>query len=103
VVGNTGDKGRLTVTTRRDGGDAVVVVEDTGGGIPEHVREHIFEPFFTTKDVGQGTGQGLAIARSVIVDNHRGSLTFESQPGLGTTFVLRMPIAGSVVSVARAA
>jgi signal transduction histidine kinase len=95
VVGTSGDKGRLTIKTSCDGADAVVAISDTGGGIPEHVREHIFEPFFTTKAVGKGTGQGLAIAHSVIVDKHHGSLTFESTPGQGTTFMIRIPIAGS--------
>ncbi len=52
----------------------------------------IFEPFFTTKGVGKGTGQGLAIARSVIVDKHRGTITFETEPGKGTTFIVRLPL-----------
>ncbi len=95
VVGTSGQKGRLTVKTWREGGDALVSIGDTGGGIPDHVREHIFEPFFTTKAVGKGTGQGLAIAHAVIVDKHHGSLTFESTPSEGTTFVIRIPIAGA--------
>jgi signal transduction histidine kinase len=69
---------------------------DTGTGIPEDVRGHIFDPFFTTKPVGRGSGQGLAIARSVIVDKHRGQLDFETEVGKGTTFVIRLPIDGPV-------
>ena len=83
------------VTTRRDGEFAVITIADTGAGIPADVRERIFEPFFTTKGVGRGTGQGLAISRSVIMEKHRGALTFDSEVGKGTTFVIRLPIDGA--------
>lgn len=82
------------MTTSRDGDDAVISIADTGGGIPDTVRAHVFDPFFTTKDVGRGTGQGLAIAHSVVVDKHHGTLTFETVVGRGTTFIVRVPIAG---------
>lgn len=95
VVGTTGNLGRLTVKTWCDGPDAVIAIGDSGTGIPDHIRDHVFEPFFTTKAVGKGTGQGLAIAHAVIVDKHGGSLTFESRPGEGTTFLIRIPIAGA--------
>jgi signal transduction histidine kinase len=73
-------------------GDAVwIAISDTGSGIPEQVRPKIFEPFFTTKEVGRGTGQGLAIARSV-VEKHRGDIWFETMVGEGTTFHLRLPV-----------
>ena len=55
------------------------------------VRTKIFDPFFTTKEIGKGTGQGLAIARSVIVDKHKGSIDFETVLGEGTTFIIRLP------------
>jgi signal transduction histidine kinase len=71
-----------------------VSISDTGNGIPESVRARVFDPFFTTKEVGRGTGQGLAIARSVIVDKHGGALTFETRLGKGTTFIIRLPVAG---------
>jgi signal transduction histidine kinase len=73
-----------------DSGSVIVEVSDTGPGIPEDIRERIFDPFFTTKEVGRGTGQGLAIARS-IVDKHGGSLTYQPAPGRGTKFVVRLP------------
>jgi signal transduction histidine kinase len=73
-----------------DSGSVIVEVSDTGPGIPEDIRERIFDPFFTTKEVGRGTGQGLAIARS-IVDKHGGSLTHQPAPGRGTKFVVRLP------------
>jgi signal transduction histidine kinase len=98
VVGASGTKGRLTVKTWRDGADAVITVGDTGGGIPERIREQIFDPFFTTKPVGKGTGQGLAIAHAVIVEKHGGSLGFETRPDEGTTFQIRIPIAGSTAT-----
>ena len=65
---------------------------DTGGGIPDKIREKIFDPFFTTKPVGKGTGQGLAIAHNVIVDKHKGSITVETELGKGTTFIVRLPL-----------
>ena len=62
--------------------------------IPADVRSHIFDPFFTTKEVGKGTGQGLAIARTVVVEKHKGTLHFETEVGRGTTFYIRLPIDG---------
>ena len=78
----------------------MISIEDTGGGIPDAVREHLFEPFFTTKDVGKGTGQGLALARAVIVDRHGGALTFVTEIGRGTTFFVRVPVAGHTTAPA---
>lgn len=92
MVAGTDAKGRIRVSTRRDGDEVVIAIGDTGGGIPDTVREHIFDPFFTTKGVGKGTGQGLSIARSVVVDKHGGQLTFQSTVGQGTTFFVRLPI-----------
>jgi signal transduction histidine kinase len=91
VAGATDAKGTLRVSTRLDGDDVVVAVADTGCGIPDDVRPRIFDPFFTTKDVGRGTGQGLAISRTIVNEKHGGSLTFQSVPGEGTTFELRLP------------
>ena len=94
VVGTSGDTGRIRVSTRQKGSTVRVEISDTGCGIHESIRERIFEPFFTTKEVGRGTGQGLAIARSVVVDKHGGSLTFENEIGKGTTFIIVLPIDG---------
>ena len=71
---------------------AVIDISDTGAGIPKSISDKIFDPFFTTKGLGVGTGQGLALARSIIVDAHGGSLTFESVAGEGTTFTVSLPI-----------
>ena len=86
--------GTISVRTRRDGEDVVISVGDTGGGIPAAIALRVFEPFFTTKAVGKGTGQGLALAAAVVRDKHRGHLSFESSEGAGTTFFVRLPIAG---------
>ena len=87
-----GDKGTIKVATRTDEGAVVVSIEDDAGGIPDEIQDRVFEPFFTTKEVGKGSGQGLAIARSVVVDQHGGELSFEVERGVGTTFFLRFPI-----------
>jgi len=86
-----GEKGRITVRTRRVADSAEVAVSDTGGGIPPDIRDRVFDPFFTTKEIGKGTGQGLAIARSVIT-RHDGEISFDTELGRGTTFVLRIPL-----------
>ncbi len=100
VVGDSGKRGKIVVTTRQDGESVVISIGDSGGGIPEHIRARIFDPFFTTKVVGKGTGQGLAIARSVIVDKHGGDLTVETEVGVGTTFHLRLPLEGKAATAA---
>jgi signal transduction histidine kinase len=92
VFKTTGAKGRLTVSTSRENGDAMISITDTGAGIPEAIRPKIFDPFFTTKEVGKGIGQGLTIARNIIVRKHGGSLSFHSDSGKGTTFIVRLPI-----------
>ena len=66
-------------------------VRDNGTGIPEEVRPRIFDPFFTTKAVGRGTGQGLAIVHNVVVDAPQGDRRFETEPGEGSVFILRVP------------
>jgi signal transduction histidine kinase len=87
-----GAPGQIRVQTRCADGDVVIAISDTGIGIGPEIHDHIFEPFFTTKEVGRGTGQGLAIARTV-VQKHGGRLTFDSEVGAGTTFSLRLPVA----------
>ena len=86
------DKGKIVVSTKAVGRNVEVRVADNGGGIPEAVRARVFEPFFTTKEVGKGTGQGLAIAYSVVVDKHGGTIAFETEQGRGTTFIVSLPL-----------
>jgi PAS domain S-box-containing protein len=89
---NTSRKGTITIRTLGREGWAEISLADTGVGIPESIRSRIFEPFFTTKAIGQGTGQGLALAHSVIVHRHQGQIWFESEVGRGTTFFIRLPL-----------
>ena len=95
--------GTITVRTRLDGDDALIEIHDTGGGIPEHVRDRVFDPFFTTKEVGRGTGQGLPLARVIVVERHGGSIRFDTELGLGTTFQIRIPARGVGAADARRA
>jgi two-component system NtrC family sensor kinase len=85
--------GKLCVRTAHSPEEGKVRIElsDDGPGIPDSVQERIFEPFFTTKPKGVGTGLGLAVSRR-IMQQHRGSLTFESAPGRGTTFRIELPV-----------
>lgn len=89
-----GDKGKgvIRVSTREDKGWIEVRISDTGCGIPEKNRVKIFDPLFTTKAIGKGTGQGLSMAHSVIVEKHQGTIDLESTVGEGTTFIIRIPL-----------
>jgi PAS domain S-box-containing protein len=87
-----GEKGCIAISTRRNGGWVVVRVSDTGPGIPASIRDRVFDPFFTTKEVGKGTGQGLSISYDVIVNKHSGKMSFETNEGQGTTFVVQLPL-----------
>jgi two-component system, NtrC family, sensor kinase len=84
--------GRITIGTTQQNGHFVIRVRDTGKGIPEEIRNRIFEPFFTTKPIGQGTGLGLAISYG-IMQAHKGSMEFSTEPGEGTEFTLKIPVA----------
>ncbi len=95
AVRGTQRRGEISITSRLEGGSVWIAISDTGVGIPAEVREKIFDPFFTTKEVGRGTGQGLAIARSIVVDKHGGDLQVESTVGVGTTFTIRIPVGTS--------
>jgi PAS domain S-box-containing protein len=86
--------GVIRVTTRALPDVVEVCVGDNGCGIPPEHQDKIFDPFFTTKPVGKGTGQGLAIARSIVVDKHRGDIGVHSVVGEGTRFTIRLPIHG---------
>ncbi len=85
-------KGLITISTCHCIDAAQICIEDSGTGIPEAIQTRIFDPFFTTKIVGKGTGQGLAIAHDVIVTKHGGSISFTSETGKGTSFIILLPI-----------
>lgn len=91
----TGKKGVIRIQSRLEGEHVRIAISDTGSGIPEAIRDKVFEPFFTTKAVGRGTGQGLAISRTIVVDKHGGSLTFETEMGRGTTFWITLPVSSA--------
>ncbi|MEO8214108.1 MAG: substrate-binding domain-containing protein, partial [Myxococcales bacterium] len=94
VVKDSGKKGQIRVGTAHVGEHVEVQIADTGCGIPEAIVDRIFDPFFTTKDAGKGTGQGLAIARSIVVDRHGGKIVCDSKVGIGTTFTISIPVEG---------
>jgi signal transduction histidine kinase len=92
VVGDaSGGRGSIRIAARSDDAWCEIRISDTGSGIPVAARSKIFDPFFTTKGVGKGTGQGLAIAYNVVVDKHGGTITFETELGRGTAFIVRIP------------
>jgi PAS domain S-box-containing protein len=101
--------GEIRVESFMDDTIAVIIIEDTGSGIPKNIKNMIFDPFFTTKDV-QSTGLGLSVSYGII-NRHRGTITVDSVEGEGTTFAIKLPIAkktgkqevkeGKVVSIKR--
>lgn len=92
VVTGSNSKGTITVTTRKQGRRAEIRISDTGTGIPPEIVGRIYDPFFTTKPVGTGTGQGLAISHTVIVEKHGGTINVDTKVGEGTTFTIRLPL-----------
>lgn len=96
AIEEKGEHGTIEIKSWQEDDHAVVAISDSGSGVPDDIRQRIFEPFFTTKPVGQGTGQGLALARAVI-DRHSGVISLDSKRGVGTTFTIRLPINGRVI------
>ncbi len=86
------EKGRITITTKNQDDQVELCLTDTGIGIPKDIIDKVFDPFFTTKQVGQGSGQGLSAAHSLIVENHGGSITVSSVEGKGTEFTIILPL-----------
>jgi PAS domain S-box-containing protein len=86
------NEGLIRVSSQRDGNCVEIRIQDNGCEIAEDVQAHIFDPFFTTKEIGRGTGQGLALARAIVVDTHAGTLDYTTRVGRGTTFIVRLPI-----------
>ncbi len=92
------EKGRITIDSRVLADQVEITFTDTGGGIPPKIKDKIFDPFFTTKEVGRGTGQGLTIAYDIIVNKHGGRIDCTSVEGEGTTFSIRLPHGGAILS-----
>jgi len=87
--------GRIRVATRHDGEAVLITVADNGPGIPAEIQGRVYDPFFTTKGVGQGTGQGLSLCRTIVCDRHGGDIWFETPDTGGTRFHIRLPIAAA--------
>jgi len=85
--------GAIAIVTAVDGDCVEITFSDNGCGIPQENLDKIYDPFFTTKEVGRGTGQGLAITRSIVMDKHGGEVHATSEVGVGTQFKIRLPIA----------
>ncbi|MFP4168868.1 MAG: sensor histidine kinase [Desulfonatronovibrionaceae bacterium] len=85
-------KGLITIKTESGPEMVTVAVSDTGTGMPGEIKERIFDPFFTTKEVGKGTGQGLSIVHSIVVDQHKGSIKVDSKPKEGTVIQVSLPV-----------
>ncbi|MCG7936661.1 MAG: ATP-binding protein [Candidatus Thiodiazotropha taylori] len=95
-VGESGELGTIDIATEAVEDWCVIRIRDSGAGIPEDARNHVFDPFFTTKDVGKGTGQGLSLSHKIIVEQHDGELSFETELGVGTIFIIKLPIIGEM-------
>ncbi|MFQ5974071.1 MAG: CHASE domain-containing protein, partial [Alphaproteobacteria bacterium] len=86
------ERGRITVVTRNLGTHAEIRVSDDGIGVSKESAAKIFDPFFTTKEPGKGSGQGLAIAHTIVTKKHGGTIQLDSEEGKGTTFIIRLPL-----------
>lgn len=94
--------GTITVrTAAEDGGLVALYVEDTGTGMTPEVARHVFDPFFTTKDVGSGTGLGLSVVQGIVA-GHGGTIDFDTRPGGGTRFRVRLPVSGGSIAAGNA-
>ena len=91
-------RGTIRVRTRATDSDVVIEVADTGTGVPPEIADKLFDPFFTTKEVGTGTGQGLALVRTLVTDRHGGAIDFTSEVGHGTVFTVRLPVADELAA-----
>lgn len=85
-------KGEIKISTYQNDQFVTIEICDNGTGMPKEVQERIFDPFYTTKGVGKGTGQGLSLAYSVIVDRHQGKIDVNSIEGEGSTFIISLPL-----------
>jgi PAS domain S-box-containing protein len=89
--------GEIKLRTESDGNHVLIRISDNGCGVAPENLSKLYDPFFTTKEVGRGSGQGLAIAHSIVVDKHQGEIRVASTPGQGTEFTLRLPVNGRTV------
>jgi len=97
-AGKTTSTGRIDISTRLRDSSIEIAIADNGCGIDAENVNRIFDPFFTTKEVGRGTGQGLAIAHSIVVEKHGGQISVTSAPGAGSCFTLKLPLARAMAT-----
>ena len=90
--------GKIRIHTSVAGEWVTISVEDNGCGIPDAIASRVYDPFFTTKEVGRGTGQGLAIAHRIVATKHSGRIEFHTQVGVGTRFLIHLPVAGAAAT-----
>ncbi len=84
----------IRLKTSDDGEFIIIEIEDNGPGMDEEISKRIFEPFFTTKGVGKGTGLGLSVSYFIIKENHGGEISVTSEKGIGTKFIVSLPVKG---------
>ncbi|OIQ44950.1 MAG: histidine kinase [Gammaproteobacteria bacterium MedPE] len=89
---DSAELGQIYIEVSSEDDSITIIIKDDGIGMSSDVKEKIFSPFYTTKGVGKGTGQGLSLAYSVIVEKHKGSITVTSEPMMGTTFNIMLPV-----------
>ncbi|HBC58434.1 MAG TPA: hypothetical protein DCZ03_14845, partial [Gammaproteobacteria bacterium] len=87
-----GQLGIIRIHTEKKGQSIILTIQDTGCGMPKEVIDNIFVPFYTTKEVGRGTGQGLHMVHRVVVETHGGSINVQSEEGVGSKFIVSLPI-----------
>ena len=93
---NRNELGLIQIIAEKKEPYIIIHFIDNGPGIPTENKLKVFDPFFTTKEIGQGTGLGLSISYDIIVNKHQGMIDFFSEPGKGTDFVVKLPIATTV-------
>jgi signal transduction histidine kinase len=91
-------KPTVEVSTTSQNGSVIISVKDNGGGIPDAIRDKIMQPFFTTKPTGEGTGLGLSLSYDIVVKGHGGCIDVESKEGLGSEFIVSLPLMGGPFS-----
>lgn len=84
--------GKIKIATHKLDDNIEILIQDNGAGMPEEIQDKVFNLFFTTKEVGKGTGQGLSLSHSIVVEKHGGKIFFESSPGVGTIIHVQLPI-----------
>ena len=88
----TVEKPLVIVKTEQSENQLIIKVRDNGTGMSDEIKAKIFQPFFTTKPTGQGTGLGLSLAYDIVTKGHGGTLTVNSTEGIGSEFIITLPI-----------